>query len=255
MREPSERRLGLDLGLDLTCRDLAAVSANAAMRAARSNRRARAASPPSSMRALSPRGRPRGPPRRHRAGRKRQRRTALRRWRRSWPAARSPCAGRTTRPTVTAVNPPSCSVAPRNPGAGRLLAQGEALVSGHRDRQGLRRRSDGRRGRRPGGQTGNLGRSRGHKKRGKSGRYFGRDRAVYGGRGQGFVGPAGRGNDLPEFRTELDTGLCCDYFKAHAAGVRGCRIVPKSLENGGFGSGLGRGAWRAANRSAPCGAD
>jgi endonuclease YncB( thermonuclease family) len=29
----------------------------------------------------------------------------------------------------------------------------------------------------------------------------------------------GGGNDLPEFRAELDTGLCCDYFKAHHSGV------------------------------------
>jgi hypothetical protein len=28
---------------------------------------------------------------------------------------------------------------------------------------------------------------------------------------------------LPEFRAELDTGLCCDYFEAHGAGLRGCR--------------------------------
>ena len=75
------------------------------------------------------------------------------------------------------------------------------------------------------GQNGHLGGSSGHKKRGKSGRYFGRDWALYGGRGQSFVRSAGRGNDLPEFRTELDTGLCCDYFKAHDAGVRGCRTL------------------------------
>jgi len=31
------------------------------------------------------------------------------------------------------------------------------------------------------------------------------------------------GNDLPEFRAELDTGLCRDYFEAHGAGIRGCR--------------------------------
>jgi hypothetical protein len=43
------------------------------------------------------------------------------------------------------------------------------------------------------------------------------------GRRQGFVRPAGGGNDLPEFRAELDTGLCCDYFEARDAGIRGCR--------------------------------
>ena len=47
----------------------------------------------------------------------------------------------------------------------------------------------------------------------------------YGGRGQGFVRAAGRGNDLSEFWPELDTGLCCDYFKAHGSGVRGGRAV------------------------------
>ena len=83
------------------------------------------------------------------------------------------------------------------------------------------------------GQNRNLGRPLGHKKRGKSGRYFGRDWALYGGRGQGFVREAGGGNDLPEFRTELDTGLCCDYFKAHDAGVRGgraLRLSPSKIE-------------------------
>ena len=76
------------------------------------------------------------------------------------------------------------------------------------------------------GQTGNLDRSRSHKKRGKSGRYFGRDRALYIGRGQGFVGQAGRGNDLPEFRPELDTRLCRDYFKAGGGGACGGRDRP-----------------------------
>ena len=112
------------------------------------------------------------------------------------------------------------------PVQGMLLAQGEALVSGTVTEQGLRHGPDGGRGGRASGQTGNLGRSHGHKKRGKSGRYFGRDRAFYGGRGQGLVRPAGRGNDLSEFRTELDTGLCCDYFKAHASGFRGRRNCP-----------------------------
>ena len=104
-----------------------------------------------------------------------------------------------------------------------LLRRGRGAGLDRSDRQGLRRWPGGRRGRGAAGQKGNLGRSGGHKKRGKSRRYFGRDWALYGGRGQGFVRPAGRGNDLPEFRTELDTGLCCDYFKAHDAGVRGGR--------------------------------
>ena len=82
----------------------------------------------------------------------------------------------------------------------------------------------------PGGEPGPI--RHGHKKRGKSGRYFGRDRALHRGRGQGFVGQAGRGNDLPEFRTELDTGLCCDYFKAHGARrIESAGIGLKSLEN------------------------
>lgn len=81
---------------------------------------------------------------------------------------------------------------------GQLLAQGEAVL-GRRDRQGLCLGPDGRGGRVPPGQTWNLGRSHGHKKRGKSGRYFGRERALYGGRRQGVVRPPGGGNDLPEF--------------------------------------------------------
>jgi hypothetical protein len=108
----------------------------------------------------------------------------------------------------------------------QLLARGEALVTRQRDQQGLCFGPQCRGSRRPRGQTGNLGRSRGHKKRGKSGRYFDRGRALHGGRRQGLVGPAGRGNDLPEFRTKLDTGLCCDYSKAHDRGIRGCRDRP-----------------------------
>jgi hypothetical protein len=76
-------------------------------------------------------------------------------------------------------------------------------------------------------QTGNLGRCHGHKKRGKFRRYSGWDRAIYAGRGQGFVRTAGRGDDLSQFWTELDTGLCCDYFKAHDAGDRSCRAEPQ----------------------------
>ncbi len=46
-----------------------------------------------------------------------------------------------------------------------------------------------------------------------------RDWATDGGRGQSFIGPTGWGDNLPEFRTELDTGLCCDYFKAYDRGA------------------------------------
>jgi endonuclease YncB( thermonuclease family) len=59
-----------------------------------------------------------------------------------------------------------------------------------------------------------------HKKRGKSRRYSVRGWALYRGGGQSTVRSAVRGNHLPEFRAELDTGLCCDYFKAHHSGVR-----------------------------------
>ena len=34
---------------------------------------------------------------------------------------------------------------------------------------------------------------------------------------------SGWGDDLPEFRAKLDTGLCCEYFETRAAGLRGCR--------------------------------
>lgn len=53
-----------------------------------------------------------------------------------------------------------------------LLTQGEALVRGG---------PVGRGGGGAAGQTRHLGRPGGHKKRGKSGRYFGRDRALCGG--------------------------------------------------------------------------
>src|SRR5258708_37989434 len=69
---------------------------------------------------------------------------------------------------------------------------------------------------------GNRACSRRHKKRGKSGRYLVRDWAICGGRGQSFVGPTSWGDDLSKLWTELDTGLCCDYFKARDSGPRGC---------------------------------
>jgi len=64
------------------------------------------------------------------------------------------------------------------PVQGLLLAQGEALVSATVTNKEWCPGPDGRRGCRPAGKTGNLGQSLGHKKRGKSGRYFGRDRAL-----------------------------------------------------------------------------
>ena len=197
-------------------------------RDAPSSRRARAASPPSSMRAPFA-------------------------WRTAARSA-SPASSRSTRKTTANSEPhlgagrdrdrPRGDVArrrrharPLRPSArlrvsrlapthlvqGLLLAQGDALVSATVTDKDCAAVLTAAEAAARAGQTGNLGRSRGHKKRGKSGRYFGRDRAFYGGRGQGFVRPAGRGNDLPEFRTELDTGLCCDYFKAHDSGVRGGR--------------------------------
>ena len=101
-----------------------------------------------------------------------------------------------------------------------LLRRGEALILRRYRRQKLRSSAGRRRRRRAGCQIGHLGRNRGHKKRGKFGRHSGGDWAVYGGRGQGSVRSAGGGDYLPELRTKLDTGLCCDYFKAHHTGVR-----------------------------------
>ena len=40
-------------------------------------------------------------------------------------------------------------------------------------------------------------------------------------------GPAVRGDHVPQLRTELDTGLCCDYFKAREHGARGYRFCRK----------------------------
>ena len=39
--------------------------------------------------------------------------------------------------------------------------------------------------------------------------------------------------DLPQFRTELDTGLCCaSYFEAHSLpAFEAAGLAPKSLEN------------------------
>ena len=113
----------------------------------------------------------------------------------------------------------------------QLLAQGEALVSGTIADKACAAELVGRRGGGPAGQARSLGRSGGHKKRGKSGRYFGQDRAVYRGRGEGSVGAAGRGGDLHQFRPALDTRLCGDYFKARDADFEAAGIVLKSLEN------------------------
>ena len=109
----------------------------------------------------------------------------------------------------------------QTPVQAQLLAQGAALVSGSltdRECASVLAAAEAA------GREAKLGvwaEFIGHKKRGKCGRYFGRDRAIYGGRGQGFVRQTGRGNDLSELRTELDTGLCRDYFKTRAAGFRG----------------------------------
>ena len=128
-------------------------------------------------------------------------------------------------------------------GAGR----GARLARCHR--QGLRGRADGRRGRGEDCKKGNLGHSECHKKRGKCGRYPGRDRAFCACRRPGFVGSASGDNDLPEFWPELDTGLCCDYFKAHDAGGRIQRHHAQVLgESADSCSRLGRSAPRAADR-------
>jgi hypothetical protein len=106
---------------------------------------------------------------------------------------------------------------------GELLAQGEALVSATVADKEMCCRPDGRRGRSPPGQNRHLERSVGHKKHRKSGRYFGRDRAFCIGRRQDLVRPTGGGNHIPQLRAKLDTGFCCDYFKADATCFRGGR--------------------------------
>ena len=217
-----------------------------------SNRRARAASPRSSMRAafaLRTAARSASPASSRSRGKGKRRLGAVGDRRR---ARGDACTAKTTRPTATAASPPLCSsTGSETPVQAQLLAQGEALVSAEVTDKDCAAVLTAAEGGGAAGQKGNLGRSRRHKKRGKSGRYFGRDWAFYGGRGQGFVGPAGRGNDLPEFRTELDTGLCCDYFKAHDTGIRGCRaccLSPSKID--GFVSAAG--SRRAAGRESKC---
>ena len=76
-----------------------------------------------------------------------------------------------------------------------LLRRGEALVSSRYIRQKLRCGTGRRRGARRGdAKLGIWAQRHGHKKRGKSGRYSGRDWAIYGGRGQSSVRSAGGGN-------------------------------------------------------------
>ena len=155
----------------------------------------------------------------------------------SSPAATSRCTATTTRPTAMAARPPSSS---RRLGHTRCKASccaGRGAGFRRYRRQGLRSRPGRRRRRRARGQKGHLGRPRGHKKRGKYRRYFGRDWAFYAGRGQGSVRSAGGGNDLPELRTELDTGLCCDYFKAHIPAFesgRHWRLSHSKIDGFGF---------------------
>ena len=104
-----------------------------------------------------------------------------------------------------------------------LLKRGDAMVSAEvADKDCAAMLSAAEAGARQ-AKTGTWADFDGHKKRRKSGRYFGRDRALYRGRGQGFVRAAGGGNDLCQFWPELDSGLCCDYFKAHDWGIRGDR--------------------------------
>ena len=176
-------------------------------------------------------GWPRSSPRRHRAGDGNQYKPQAQPYPRSFSGHDVTLRGQDDTPTVMAASRPLCSRWLGHTGAEPVAGAGRGADLGRCGRQGVRRQHQRRRSGGENSQTRNLGRSRGHKKHGKSGRYFGWDRALYGGRGQGFIGPAGRGNDLPEFRTELDTGLCCDYFKAHAGGIRGRGHRPKSLEN------------------------
>ena len=104
-----------------------------------------------------------------------------------------------------------------------LLRRGEALVSSDISEKNCAAALAAAEGAARDAKLGIWAASHGHKKRGKFGRYSGRDWALYGGRGQSSVRSAGGGNHLPELRTKLDTGLCCDYFKAHHTGVRECR--------------------------------
>jgi len=89
----------------------------------------------------------------------------------------------------------------------QLLTQGDALVSSMVADKACAADPRCRRGDRPAGPPRDLGRSGGHKKRGKSGRYSGQDRAVHRGRGEGSIGAAGRSNNLRQFRPALDTRL------------------------------------------------
>lgn len=107
-----------------------------------------------------------------------------------------------------------------------LLSEGAALASPEVPDKECAAAPVGGRGRRKSRENGRMEQSRRHKKRGKYRRYFGRDWAFFAGRGQGFVRTTGRGNNLSEFRTALDTGLCCDYFKAQYAGGRIRRACP-----------------------------
>jgi hypothetical protein len=104
-----------------------------------------------------------------------------------------------------------------------LLKEGAALVSSEIAEKGLSQRLVDGRGHGTRRKKGHLGRVPRHKKRGKYRRYFDWDWAFYAGRGHGSHRTTSRGNDLPELRASLDTGLCCDYFEAQYGGDRICR--------------------------------
>jgi hypothetical protein len=111
----------------------------------------------------------------------------------------------------------------RHAGA-KPAAEGRRRAGLQRDRRkGLRQRLVDGRGHGTRRKKGHLGRVPRHKKRGKYRRYFDWDWAFYAGRGHGSHRTTSRGNDLPELRASLDTGLCCDYFEAQYAGDRICR--------------------------------
>jgi len=110
---------------------------------------------------------------------------------------------------------------PEYPVQAQRIGQGEAAgIGGGRDQQDCAavRTSCGDR-RREGKQE--LGRSDGHKKAESSGRLFWPPGWAFPVVRQGFVVRHGAGQDLPEFRTKLDTRLCATSSRRGRAGPRG----------------------------------
>ena len=137
----------------------------------------------------------------------------------------------------------------RNPGAGLLLAQGAALVSATvTDKDCAATLTAAEAAAREAKQG--TWADPGHKKHGKSGRYFGRDRAVYGGRGQGSVGAAGGATTYLNFGRNWTRDFAVTISRRVLPTFQAAGIVLSRSKIDGFVSVAG--SRRGAGRESKC---